>query len=607
MKASTSYKKQDGALEYDETRKNVIWAPSKGGSSITLPIVTVTNLQQTPAASEKVALKVVAEAGTYTFSFTSGDRARSEQEVITATIRNAITAAKAGSPAPAKDTPTTGPETNEDGPSPAMAIAQAVRSEADSSNSWSDDKRLMANVSLQQSLFQRDPDLRKRFEQSLRDKPDSISHAQFGTQFWTSRLHLLRAHAIEKSQYKGAYNVLAELKETNVDGARKLNLTKEHIQALFNQQPIIKLIYNEVVPNRLSESEFWARFFVSKLLRKLKGERVHRDHASDAILDPYMERDEVSLRNQQLAESHVPHFIDLEGNEQNQKWKGNRQDITMIPEFEGKAPLHGILNNMSTKMLSNVDANDGQRHAPISERDNTYEELRLQDLQTEQEDDRVKLNIANQSQLFGGRSRTSKKDDQQKRRARDPELILRALSENLSRHNQREESESAKEEDVPDEKSSAGVNQVFSLIKHQRALMSKDSHISNLSADTMQSLHLTLNTTTEFLQYFWTVLQLVVAGSSNTNRKDLASLNATLGKSRDRIMAVGDEAEKQKQAQVLEAKRVAREYHERTGRKRKLDESQITLGGKKDVESLLQPTLKTLAFAQERYVAITGE
>lgn len=605
MKASASYKKQDGSIEYDERRKTVVWTPSKRGDVVSLAVSGITNLQQTPAGSEKVGIKIVAESGSHTFIFTSGDRARVDQEAITVSLRDAVADARTNTPALAGASADP-PATNGDGPSPAMAIAQAVRSEADTSNTWSDDKRLMSNAALQESLFKKEPELRRRFQQALKDKPDTITHSQFGTQFWSSRLHLLRSHDVEMRQHEGSYNVLAQLKAISVEGERKMSVTGEQIQALFRQHPFLKLIYNELVPRTLSERDFWTRFFSSKLFKKLKGEKLHKDLASDDVFDKYLNQEESDLRNKQVAEPHVPHFIDLEGNEQNQRWKGNKPDKESRPEFSEKAPLLGILNQTSSRMLANVSASEGQQHAPIGTRDDTFEELRLQDLEFQSSDDRVRLNITNQQRLFGGNIDESNKSNLKgKQREQDLETTLDMLRQDLSRDVVLDMESVENDEDASP--NGRAVSQVVSLITHQRNLASTISHDTNLTEDTLQSLQLTMNTTTEFLNYFWTVLQAVAVGSSTSTKANLAALNATLAKSRERIAAVGETAESERGAQIKELKRSAREYYEQTGRKRRIDESQVTIGGKKDVESLLQSTIKALEFAQARYEAVVAE
>lgn len=617
IKASTSYKKKDGTLEYDSAQKNVLWTPqSSDGGPLSVPLASITNLKQTPAASDKVALRIEAGTANYTFAFTSATSARAEQEAITDVLRTEIQARNASNNplaiAEGGNTPVPGPAANGDGPSAAMAIAHAVRSETNASNSWSDDRRLMSNIALQESLFVKDPALRQRFEQSLRDKPEGISHAQFGSQFWSSRLHLLRAHAIEKSQTQGAYNVLAQLKETNVDGARRLNLTKEHVQALFKQHPIIKHIYNEVVPNKLSEAEFWTRFFVSRLLRKLKGERITEAHSTDAILDKYLTMDEAELRDRQAADARIPHFIDLEGNEQNHSQRrGNRPHNSMIPEFNGKAPILGVLNTMSERIMANVAPADAPAHAPIGMDEATYNELRLHDLQAEEAAERVVLDVRNQRNLFATHGGTGAADNSttassnqdpssvaSRYAKQDPSKVLAGLRENMAQPVSLRRAPT----DAKDANATA-VAQIVALLTQQRALTSSAAAQSNLSPDTLQALLLTHNTTMEFLHYFWTVL-LGVTGqgpASTSSKKDLVALHATLEKSVQRIAAVADGAERERQGKINELRRAAREYTEKTGKKRRVDESVVTIGGRGEVDAIMAPTVNALKVAGQKF------
>ena len=175
-----------------------------------------------------------------------------------------------------------------------MAIASAVSSMPSSgrdTDAWYDDGRLKSDVDLQHSLLKENPLLSKTFMESLRTKPDSISTSQFTAQFWSSRIHLLRAHAIDKNQSRGAYNVLSTIKPKADENTIKLSISKEQIQLIFSQHPLVKRVYDENVP-RLSESAFWSAFFQSRLFKKLKGERISEDDPTNPILEKYLQYDE---------------------------------------------------------------------------------------------------------------------------------------------------------------------------------------------------------------------------------------------------------------------------------------------------------------------------
>jgi len=121
--AAVQYKKQEGTLQYDSTKSAVIWTAAKGASTpVTIALADITNLQQTPAASPKVALRIVVQpssastAENYQFSFTSKSAAREEQVTITDSLRNAIASLKAVAQTSAPSTtPGTSTPANGDG------------------------------------------------------------------------------------------------------------------------------------------------------------------------------------------------------------------------------------------------------------------------------------------------------------------------------------------------------------------------------------------------------------------------------------------------------------------------------------------------------------
>jgi transcription initiation factor TFIIH subunit 1 len=271
-------------------------------------VLTCSDLQQTPATSAKASIKIVVpetapQPGNYTLTFTSA-AARDDQQTITGLLRTWIEASKA-QVAPTSVAATS----NGDGASAAMAMAQTVAAPAKGNEESFDDATLLAGLDLQMSLLNSNPTLRQRFDRALAEKPDSVSLGQFSNQFWSTRVHMLRSHATERSQATGTYNVLSVIKSKTVNGALTLSLTKEQIELLFRQHPIVQKAYNENVP-QLSEMDFWERFFHSRLMKKLKGERIREQDVLDPKLDKYLQYDEAVESSQDLMDS-IPLFINI--------------------------------------------------------------------------------------------------------------------------------------------------------------------------------------------------------------------------------------------------------------------------------------------------------
>ena len=635
---SVQYKKKDGRLDLSEDGKYLFVTPAGAKSpTVTIPVAEITNLQQTGAASAKVALKVFVKEESYVFSFTGGDNARKEQEAVTEALRNIIAAHKAQSENMQSLVAT--PSSNQNGgagdaaQSSTIAIAKATAKKVED-EAWYDDEKLRADFALQQSLLKSNKALQERLNASLRDKPDSVSTSQFNTHFWSSRLHLLRAHAIEKAQQMGEYNVLPEIgftrkaaeKEGEAD-TKELKLSKDQIKLIFRQYPVVKEAYDENVPSPMNPNIFWQRFFSSRLLKKLKGEKITQQDPPDGVLDKYLERREPAGP---ADVAYIPHFIDLEGNEQNHSQrKGNRPDQDMRPSSFDKVPILRVLNSLSEKMLSRVAPEDGEAHAPIGMDEETFEQLRLRDLATDDADTRVTLNVREQGRAVPGDdlSAEAKLYAQQ-----DPAAVLRILHSDLQPshlggdesstlrldkaigYHTESDSDTEDENDQPNGHTTAQRKKVALINSHASLTQASTSILSSIQTrrlasstspdslrgllpQTFDQLQITHNTTTEFLHYFWT---LFLSGDSS-HVSELSQLAATLDRSMDRISAVAEQAEKERKAEVERRKERVREQERRTGKRRRVDVEAEVGGGRVVVESMMAPTVRALGEAGERY------
>ncbi|KAL8670295.1 MAG: hypothetical protein Q9168_005150, partial [Polycauliona sp. 1 TL-2023] len=363
---------------------------------------------------------------THVFNFTSPTAARAEADAIKDALSKAIQQAKVGGATPAAP--------GGSASSAAMAIASAVSSGRNAGTTQDgiyDDSRLQSNAELQHSLLQSDPQLKKTFIESLRTKPSAITDSQFTSQFWSARIHLLRAHAIEKSQSKASYNILASIKPEEKDGEIRLSISKEQVQLIFNQHAIVRRAYDENVP-KFSESEFWAKFFRSRLFKKLQGKRIQEDDAKIPALDKYLDLEIEAEPARRALASHVPHIIDVEGNEVNHSQrKGNETDLYTRSHPTRKESVIRILNNMSEKMLSQVAPNDIDPSLPIGVDEETYNSLALQDLRDENEEDRIILKIRDQSHLHTTDDDTISPEEQ-RFAAVDPTKSMQSLLANLA-------------------------------------------------------------------------------------------------------------------------------------------------------------------------------
>ncbi|KAI5864139.1 hypothetical protein GGS23DRAFT_484288 [Durotheca rogersii] len=618
---TAAYKKKDGILTLTPDQKSVIWTPNSapgGPPAVSLAILNVTNLQQTPDTAAKVMLKIfekapgTSEPAPYLFHFNSASDPRGEANVIRDLLSRLLAEAKSNDPSVPR--PAAAPAGGSG--SGSMAFASTAVSKLGVSRPFDDDA-LKSDISLQQSLMKADRNLSQMYMEGRKTKPESMSDATFNTQFWSARINLLRAHAIENNQKKGPYNVLAQVKPTmqqNGDPNRpselKIKFSVEQIQMILNQHPLVKRIYNENVPP-LSTNEFWERFFLSKLSKKLRGERANGQEVADKIFDKYDEYEDIAAFPGRLLPEHVPHIIDIEGNEENQGGfrSGNRKDIEMRPRGRKDVPIIQALNSISEKLLaSTVPAdNDATQLADLA----TYRELALRDLRGDTEETHIILNIKEQSKFFSNETTTASNTSAVYARQKPAKVIrdvqgdLRSVKRNsgggIDLHaslgiddNSDSEDEGEKPPHVGSRASRKDAQRrILDGIAQRRAQLygqgSDETSPLGLPADITTTCNLTHATTMEFIHQFWSTF---LSGDPD-RAAELGYLAEALKRSKERIDAVAAEAEKAREEQIKKRKEEILQIYERTKRKIKFNSKSIR-GGREAVLKLMEPVIRAL-------------
>jgi transcription initiation factor TFIIH subunit 1 len=555
-----------------------------------------------------------AEAVTHVFNFNSPSNPRGEANAIKDVLTNLIGAIKANDASV--------PRPNGAGPaSAAMAIASAVTSKpASGAGRWYDDAQLKVDIELQQSLMKKDPALHRTYMESRRTKPETISDSQFNAQFWSTRTNMLRAHAVETNQKRGAYNILSAVKPRTVDGELKLNISAEQVSLIFNQHPLVKRVYDENVP-KVNESEFWSRFFLSRLFKKLKGERILETDSTDPTFDRYLDAKSDDGLSQRLLSAHIPHIIDLEGNEENQggNKSGNRKDFTMRPGSASKVPIIRTINNLSEKLMAHVPPSDIDPADPIGMDEETFNSLALRDLQGDPEENRIMLNIKEQGRFFSNEKSEMSAEAVMYAKQVPSEVLfeLQADVDPTIMENDAvrgldlraaigvlEDSDSEDEEEkIPHVGSKSSLvdaqKQILEGVKARRTEMegsNTESSLSGLSQKLFERLTLTHATTTEFLHHFW----LVFLSGDPERAGELAKMVETLDRAMDRINAVAADAEKEREEVIQKHKQEIRDHYTATGQKRPWNPKSIG-GGEKVVKEMMEPTIRTLQKATKEY------
>jgi transcription initiation factor TFIIH subunit 1 len=628
-----TYKKKDGILTLTDDRNALIWTPmpATGPPTVSLALENIMNLQQTPDGSPKVILRVIekpkptaaegAPPQQFLFQFTSPSDARTEANAIRDLLSQLLAAARENDPNVPK--PVGQAAANGDRASAAMSFASTVNAKP-APPKWFDDNVLKSDAELQLSLMKNNQGLARTYTDALAQKPDSISETAFNAQFWSTRVGLLRAHAIELNQKKGAYNVLSTIKPRTEDGQFKLSISSEQISMILQQHPLVRRIYNENVP-KLSESEFWSRFFLSRLSKQLRGERITENDNSDVIFDRYLEADNsFGFATRISGAQKVPHIIDLEANEENQGGfkGGNRKDVEMRPR--ANIPIIKTLNSLSEKIMANVAPTDVDPAAQDGLVDDarTFGELTLRDLQGDTEASRIMLNVKEQNKFFN--SQDGQSEEARLYEKQDPSEVLFEVHADLETLDDDgsggidlhkgigvdDDSDSDAETKKPPHVGSHAArkqaqDQILEGMRKKRSethgifhLGSNEEDPSPMSIppDIAQRCFLTNATTSEFLKQFWSAFM----SGDPARTQELAYYAESLRRSADRIDVLAAEAEKIRQQVMARRKEEIKEHYARTRKKLRW---QPPRGGKDSVLALFEATLIGLNTALELYVA----
>lgn len=560
---------------------------------------------------------------TYLFHFNTSE-ARAEATAVKDLLSRLLADARSGDAGVPKAsgaaTGTSTPNGNNGGGgsgSAAMAFASAVNSQPASSTRWFDDSQLRNDIELQQSLMRKDTSLHQTFVEAMQTKPDSISGAAFNSQFWSTRTNLLRAHAIEINQKKGAYNVLSTVKPRTVDGELKLNISVEQVQMIFTQHPLVKRIYNENVP-KLSEAEFWSRFFLSRLSKKLRGERVTDNDSTDPLFDRYDVNDNNQATQSKIMAQSVPHIIDVEANEENQGGfrSGNAKDIEMRPR--ANIPIVKTLNSLSEKIMANVAPSDVYLEDGTNGAFDAYSQLALRDLRGDAKENRIKLNVKEQNKFFSKQDGAPSSNARTFAKQKPSEVLFEVQGDletldvdsagGIDLHAGIGFDEASDSEDETSRRAHVGSRSALNAaekdvlrgVRQQRA--QKYGHETDattpmgLPSELAKKCALTHATTVEFLHQFWNAF---LSGDPD-RAAELQYLAESLRRSSDRIAAVATDADKQREEIIMRRKKEIRDHWERTGKKIRWKSDNVG-GGRDAVIKLMKPTLEALDRALADY------
>ncbi|KAK0225922.1 hypothetical protein IW262DRAFT_1267984 [Armillaria fumosa] len=177
-------------------------------------------------------------------------------------------------------------------------------------------------------------------------------------EFWEGREHLVLAQAAAESQRKGKPGQLVDPRPETVEGGEvKIRITPQLVHDIFDEYPVVAKAYSDTIPEKLSEEQFWKRYFQSKLFNahraSIRSSATQHVVKADPIFDKYLEKDDDELEPRRQLTDEVELYVDLAATREDHEETGNIKDITMqAGRQRGALPLIRKFNEHSERLLN---------------------------------------------------------------------------------------------------------------------------------------------------------------------------------------------------------------------------------------------------------------
>ncbi|KAK7005731.1 hypothetical protein R3P38DRAFT_3039285 [Favolaschia claudopus] len=546
--AKASYKKINGVLELNDT--HLLWSQDGKSPSLRVAHKDVAGLFSSKEGAAQVRLKValVGDDTGHTFVFTS-PRAQNEREtfkteltVVLGRNRAALDAAARAPIAPAKPAPVIKPITAATPQRPPLHSQTPSRAASVSSIDQRNVTIIPGNdpatdVRLRKTILMSDPEL-GALHRELVAMSGQLSEAEF----WEGREHLLLSLAASESQAKGKSGQMVEPRPETVDGETKYVMTPQMIRDLFDEYPPIAKAHLENVPAKMSETEFWQRYFKSKLYHahraSIRSTAVQHVVQDDPILDKYLEKIDDELEPRRQRNERVELFVDLGATKEDHDETGNEKDVTMIAGRQrGALPLIRKFNEHSERLL-----NSALGEVPPAKRQklttDDYGQIDIDDLHDGESSAGIVLEMQDRQRYFeGGISNSSLSVAPSRQVPVDIKTLIRQAKVSIN------DSQMNLAQLKIDKQ--AGDTALLSMTKNVAARLDVKSRKNDIPDALFRQMTICQAATNEFLRQFWSSMyppaaemQVVAVATPAQRTAKAAKMFAYLCKTREKIDAL---------------------------------------------------------------------
>ncbi|PPQ99447.1 hypothetical protein CVT24_005254 [Panaeolus cyanescens] len=444
--AKASCKKLPGLLELTNT--HLQWTQDGNKApSIRVPYADASSLfcSKEGAAQVKLKLGLVGDDAEHYFTFTSmpqtlalAEREKFKQELTAIIGRNRGVIDSPQKPGPTPIKSSTSLPVTASGTTGAQRTGLALgRPSVSRATSVSSDRRATpvitgadpaSEFALRKKVLLANPELGALHKDLV--MTGQITEAEF----WDGREHLILAQAAAENQKKGKPGQIVDPRPETVEGGEiKILITPQLVLDIFDEYPIVKKAYSENVPSKLSQAEFWKRYFQSKLfhahrasIRSSAAQHVVKD---DPIFDKYLEKDDDELEPRKPRNENVTAFVDLLATMEDHGETGNEKDITMQAGRQKAAlPLIRKFNEHSERLLNSALGDiPAAKRRRLDHGEDGLAEIVIDDLQDPESSDGIPLDMQDRQRYFEGRMAGVGGSNSDPSKPHDPKLALQAL------------------------------------------------------------------------------------------------------------------------------------------------------------------------------------
>ncbi|KAJ7680559.1 hypothetical protein DFH06DRAFT_1163498 [Mycena polygramma] len=544
--AKASYKKIPGVLELNDT--HLQWAQDGKGPSVRVAHSEVAALFSSKEGAAQVRLKV-ALAGDdtgHSFVFMSPnannerEKFKKELTVIVSRNRAASDAAARAPVVPAHPPPVARPVVAAP-QRPPLLSQPSSRAVSVSSNEQRNVTIIPGNdpatdVRLRKTILMSDPELG-----ALHRELVAISGQLTEAEFWDGREHLLLSLAASENQAKGKAGQMVDPRPETVDGETKIVMTPQMIHDIFDEYPVIAKAHRENVPSKLSESEFWTRYFKSKLYHahraSIRSTAVQHVVQDDPILDKYLEKidDELEPRRQRTERPDV--FVDLGATLEDHGETGNEKDITMVAGRQrGALPLIRKFNEHSERLLNSAlgDIPSAAKRQKLNT-DEYNEQIDLDDLHDPESSSGIILEMHDRQRYFEGG--ISKAAPEAAHKPVDIKNVIRHAKANM-------ENWQTNLTQLQIERK-AGDTALLSMTRNVAARLDVKSRKNDIPDALFRQMTICQTATNEFLRQFWSSMyppaaevQVVAVATPAQRAAKAAKMIGYLSKTQEKVDAL---------------------------------------------------------------------